>query len=168
MNTMIDRLTFGILGIALMLLATLTGVCKVCKGPDTGRERDTVDGKGPMQIAFRVVAAEKTLPADFTSVAPEDVPIRVATNEDALQALWSHFGLQSPVPPVRWDREVIMLLGTGESSNCPLKVRENAFDRDSGRLQVRLERYTGSGNACYLDFAPRTFALVAKPSIPLR
>lgn len=154
---MVERRAFGILGIALVLLAALASACR---GSDTGSGRDAVDGRGPTQITFRVVATEKTLPADFFSIAPKDVLIRVATDQDKLQELWSYFGLSVPVPSVQWDREVILLLGTGESSTCPFRVGEIAFDGASGRLRIRLDQpTTGSGKACTADFSPRTFAL---------
>ncbi|MER3457061.1 MAG: hypothetical protein C4303_00735 [candidate division GAL15 bacterium] len=152
---MVERRAFGILGMALVLLAALASACR---GSDTGSGRDAADGRDLMQITFRVVATEKTLPADFFSIAPKDVLIRVATDQDKLQELWSYFGLQVQVPSVRWDREVILLLGTGESSTCPFRVGEITFDGASGRLRIRLDRPTGPG-MCTADFSPRTFVL---------
>lgn len=175
----------SILGILMIILMALISACQ---GPGAGHERgdaehggrtvnrdtvnggsangETMNGKQPLPIAFRVVASEKTLPADFTSVAPEDVLIRLATNDDDLKALWSYFGLRSLMPSVPWDREFILFLGTGEPSNCPLHVKGITFDRDRGRLKLHLEKYTEPGSVCYADFSPRTFAL-ALPREPM-
>lgn len=118
-----------------------------------------------MRVPFHVIASEKTLPADFASAAPEDVLVRLAADQDALRALWSYFGLRAELPSPAWEREVVLLLGTGESGNCPLDVKEIAFDGAAGRLRVYLEPRTGQGDACTMDFTPRTFALALPRSL---
>lgn len=139
----------GILAISLLVLAASC---------------DIIMGEFP-NIPFRLLASQKTLSNDFWEVAPEDVLIRIATDPKTLGELWSYFGLEAEVPALTWDKEIVMLLGTGEPSNCPLEVKEVAFDDGMGRLTVHLEQHKPPEGICLMDFTPRTFSLALPRSL---
>lgn len=151
MTTMsINGITLGVLAIFLM---AIVASCNMLV-------------EDAMNPSFQLLASEKTLPDDFWEVAPKDVLIRVAADQETLKKLWSYFGLKTKVPAPAWDKEIVMFLGTGESSNCPLEVKGVAFDDALGRLVVHLEqRKPTQGSACLMDFTPRTFSLALPRSL---
>jgi len=115
---------------------------------------------GETKVRFSVIASGGTFPPEFWERATDDVLIRVAADEDAFRELWLQFRFSAtPEPAPRWEDEVVLFLATGESSNCPLSVRDVTFNSRAGRLTIHLKPRVEGQGACVADFRSRTFAL---------
>lgn len=82
----------------------------------------------------------------------------VARDQAALRSAWHRFNFHMAVPTrVNFERYGVLLVGTGESSVCPVQPTALRASRRPPTIIVTVKSTT-KGN-CTADFTPRSFAI---------
>ncbi|MFC0186922.1 hypothetical protein ACFFJY_01420 [Fictibacillus aquaticus] len=115
------------------------------------------------QIAFDLIASEKTLPDTFHDIAFErkETPhfqylVKKAVNTSEFEDAWNLYAFQNKMPNVDLKEKDVFFIGVHESGSCSLKIKNMNLSADNKTLNVPL---TVPDGACTDDATPRTFVI---------
>ena len=99
------------------------------------------------------LASEKVLPQ-----TPDPEVYLVALDQAALGTAWNRFTFHVAVPSgVDFKRYGVLVIGTGEGSNCPIHPTAVRSSRRPPTVIVTVK--TTTQGPCHKDFTPRSFAI---------
>lgn len=156
------------------MLALLVG----CSTEPNGEKAGMQDSDQKLKNIAKVIATEKTVPADFqeTGFLREEPPgytylVKQATEQEQYEELWTYFRLQEEVPEVDLDVKSVMFFSLQESGTCPfeLKGEDVQLNPTTQTLEFEVSLASTEEEACTTDATPRTFAFeVTKEAAPFK
>ncbi|WP_043931966.1 DUF3221 domain-containing protein [Bacillus sp. EB01] len=115
----------------------------------------------PQSELNHLIATEKTLPDSFSELAfkRKTAPfhqylVKKADNSSEFKDLWHLYGLETGIPEINFDEEVVLFTGVQESGSCPYTNVESGISADKKSFEVTLVE---PGGNCTADATPRTF-----------
>jgi hypothetical protein len=107
---------------------------------------------------YELVTSEKTYPQAEIG----ETILELAENPDEFGELWTWFEFDpaDPVPELDWENRVMLFVGTGESSGCPLVLDSITFDSDERLISVGASKDVPEDTMCTMDWTPRMFVLL--------
>jgi hypothetical protein len=111
----------------------------------------------------RLIASEKSLPANFHQIAYErnttpffQYLVRKTSSQTAFEETWGVFEFTSQQPKVDLSEKDILFVGIQESGSCPYEIETIETSSDKKEITVSLSEPEG---ACTDDATPRTFVI---------
>ncbi|ALC90555.1 hypothetical protein AM500_12730 [Bacillus sp. FJAT-18017] len=115
----------------------------------------------PQSELNHLIASEKTLPDSFSELAfkRKTAPfhqylVKNADNSSEFKDLWHLYGLETGLPEINFDEEVVLFIGVQESGSCPYTNVESGISAGKKSFNVTLVE---PGGNCTADATPRTF-----------
>lgn len=156
------------------LLAIMAG----CSSESDDEKAGMQDSDQTVKNIAKVIATEKTVPADFqeTGFLREEPPgytylVKQATEQEQYKELWTYFRLQEEVPEVDLDVKSVMFFSLQESGTCPfeLKGEDVQLNPTTQTLEFEVSLANTEEEACTTDATPRTFVFeVTKEAAPYK
>jgi hypothetical protein len=115
---------------------------------------------------FTMLTSEKTLPTNFEDIAfkqgTDTLLVRKAADQAEFDATWSLYGLETEMPEVDFNENVVFFIGVYESGSCPLEIRRVELNADHTTMTIPLsmpKELSGKIVACTSNATPRTFVI---------
>ena len=83
----------------------------------------------------------------------------IVADRAELDRQWKRFGLGGTPPGIDFEKEVVMLVGFGESGSCPYEYEGVRIERDIPALALALDH---PGGGCTSDYNPRTIGVALR------
>jgi len=116
-----------------------------------------------MKEEVQLIAAEKSLPRNFSEIAHErkEPPyysylVKRAASEKEFQEAAELFELKNRMPQVDFSNNEILFIGLLESGSCPSQLKNVEISPKQKELNVHVARPDGN---CTADATPRTFVI---------